>query len=66
MLFQVTNIRLDFTGSEDEITLDEQIDIQDDITNTIWEADDEDDLVEEITSFCGWCVNSLDFVHVLK
>jgi len=44
MLFQVTNIRLDFTGSEDEITLDEQIDIQDDITNTIWEADDEDDL----------------------
>ena len=32
----------------------------------IWEADDEDDLVEEITCATGWCIKSLDFVHVLS
>jgi hypothetical protein len=36
------------------------------VTNTIWEADDEDDLVEEITCATGWCIKSIDYIHVLK
>jgi hypothetical protein len=37
------------------------------------EVDDDDDdevvadaLVEEVTDYAGWCVCSLDFVHVLN
>jgi hypothetical protein len=29
-------------------------------------GDDEDDLVEEITCAKGWCIKSLDYVHVLS
>jgi len=64
MQFQVTNIRFDF-DSDDEITDDEKIDMTDEITNTIWEAIDEDDLIEEITCATGWSVKSIDYRHVL-
>ena len=26
----------------------------------VWEADDEDDLIEEITAAAGWCIKSID------
>ena len=32
----------------------------------VWEADDEDDLVEEITANAGWCILSLDYEIQLK
>jgi len=65
MLFQVTAIEYDFTGSEDEITDAEMNDIIDDTVGHIWEADDEEDLIEEITSWTGWCIKSIDYRHVL-
>ena len=27
----------------------------------VWEADDEDDLIEEITAAAGWCIKSIDY-----
>ena len=68
MLFQVTNIRFDFTMDDEDLTVsdDEKINIQDEVTNTIWEADDEDDLIEEITCATGWCILAIDYVHVLR
>jgi len=65
MLFQVTAIEYDFTGSEDEITDAEMNDIIDDTVGHIWQADDEEDLIEEITSWTGWCIKSIDYRHVL-
>jgi len=65
MQFQVTAIEYDFTGAEDEITDAEMNDIIDDTIGHIWEADDEDDLIEEITSWTGWSVKSIDYRHVL-
>tara|TARA_Y100001978_G_C23357027_1_gene274733 strand:+ start:275 stop:436 length:162 start_codon:yes stop_codon:yes gene_type:complete len=32
----------------------------------VWEAEDEDDLVEEITANAGWCILSLDYEIQLK
>ena len=32
----------------------------------VWEADDEDDLVEEITANAGWCIKSLNYEIQLK
>jgi len=38
----------------------------DECTDQIWEADDEDDLIEEITSWTGWCIKSIDYRHILN
>ena len=32
----------------------------------VWEADTEDDLIEEITSAAGWCIKSIDYDIQLK
>ena len=34
--------------------------------NPVLNLDDEEDLVDEITSATGYCVNSIDYRHVLK
>jgi hypothetical protein len=62
MLFQVTDIEFDF----DDIDEKEQDEIYEEVVGQIWEASDEEDLVEEITCATGWCIKSLDFVHVLR
>ena len=31
-----------------------------------WDADDEDDLIEEITTAIGWCIRSIDYEIQLK
>ena len=67
MQFQVTNIHFDFGDSiEPTITEEEMNEIVDETFSTIWEASDEDDLIEEITSATGFCVNSIDYCYVLK
>ena len=66
MLFQVTEIDFDFADSEGTITKDEQKRFVDATVGQIWEADDEEDLVEEITASTGWCINSLNYQHVLS
>ena len=64
MQFQVTQIEFDFDdGFEDGIYAQEVID---EVLATTWEASDEDDLIEEITSASGWCVKSIDYCYVLK
>ena len=40
--------------------------IIDETMSTTWEASDPDDLIEEITSATGWCINSIDYRHILK
>jgi hypothetical protein len=67
MLFQVTEIEFDFTTDDgNDPTPGYQEDLICDTLTTVWEADDEDDLVEEITCATGWCIKSLDYRHILK
>jgi len=47
------------------ITEEEMNDVYADYIGTTWEADDGDDLVEEITSASGWCIKSIDYRHQL-
>jgi len=64
MQFQVTDIEFDFDG-EDLIKQD-MIDI---IENSLgaWEADDEDDLIAEVsTASGGWCIKSIDYHLIPK
>ena len=67
MQFQVTEIEFDFTTDDGEYELQpsRQEQIIDETIGQIWEADDEDDLVEEITCVTGWCIKSIDYRHVL-
>ena len=65
MQFQVTQIEFDFAG-DNLFTENDRLDLIDETIGHIWEVDDEDDLIEEITSATGWCINSIDYRHVLK
>ena len=67
MQFEVTFINFDFTlDSEEEITQEEMDEAVDCALSTVWDADDEDDLMEEITAATGWCINSIDYRHILN
>ncbi len=57
----------DYDMSKDErINFDElQIELEDQ-TVGLWEAEDEDDLIEEITTASGWCIKSIDYEVQLK
>ena len=69
MQFQVTKIEFDFDSDildTEEMTDEDCQEIIDETMSTTWDADDEDDLIEEITNATGWCINSIDFRHVLK
>ena len=53
-------------SKDDRLNLDElQIELEDQ-TVGVWEADDEDDLIEESTSASGWCIKSIDYEIQLK
>ena len=71
MQFQVTAIEFDFEDDWENLhpnvlTKQEQEKLTNETIGQIWEADDEDDLVDEITCATGWCIKSIDYRHVLK
>ena len=68
MQFQVTYIEFDFSSDDDtwgDVDPDYQQEVTEETIGHIWEADDEDDLIEEITCATGWCIKSIDYRHVL-
>ena len=68
MKFNVTEVEFDFNDSlseEYQLTFDEEIEIRD-LALGVWEADDEDDLIEEITTTSGWCIKNIDYEVQLK
>ena len=66
MQFRITQIDIDFEDDNFELSPTEQSEIIDDVMSATWEASDPDDLVEEITSAIGFCINSIDYCYVLK
>ena len=53
-------------SKDDRLNLDElQVELED-LTVGVWEAEDEDDLIEEITTASGWCIKSIDYEIQLK
>ena len=66
MQYRITQINIDFEDDNFELSPTEQQNVINDVMSTTWEASDGDDLVEEITSAIGFCVNSIDYCYVLK
>ena len=66
MKFNVTEVEFDFSDATDKQLSQEE---KDSITQNnlgVWEADDEDDLIEEVTTASGWCIKSIDYDIQLK
>jgi len=63
MQFQVNDIEFDF--DDEDLLKEDMIDI---IENNLgmWEAEDEDGLVDEITCASGWCIKSIDYRIILN
>ena len=73
LLLHVTEVEFDF--DDEDFTLEEQQSVIDSVIGNTFEVevdDDDDDeaiahcLVEEVTDATGWCVLSLDFIHILR
>ena len=68
MKFNVTEVEFDFDddyAEESKLTFDEEIEIRD-LALGVWDADDEDDLIEEITAASVWCIKNIDYEIQLK
>ena len=68
MKYNVTEVEFDFNDSlseEYQLTFDEEIEVRD-LALGVWEADDEDDLIEEVTAASGWCIKKIDYEVQLK
>ena len=69
MKYNVKEIEFDlddfYDREEYPISVDEEIALIDEALG-VWEADDEDDLIEEITAAAGYCIKSIDYDIQLK
>ena len=66
MKFNVTEVEFDFSDATDKQISQEE---KDSITQNnlgVWDANDEDDLIEEVTTASGWCIKSIDYDIQLK
>ena len=68
MKFNVTEIEFDFDdwydrNWESKLTFDEEREVHDSALG-IWDASDEDDLIEQITELSGWCIKSIDYKSI--
>ena len=64
MKYNVTDIEFDFDDGNDgesyPLTFDEEIAIRDSALG-VWEADNEDDMIDEITAATGYLINNIYF-----
>ena len=70
MMFQITDIEFDCSlddadwSTSDQVTTEERLNQV--YVGQFWEADDEEDLIDEISTASGWCIKSIDYRHILK
>ena len=68
MKFNVTEVEFDFNddyAEESKLTFDEEIEIRD-LALGVWEADDENDMIDEITTATGYLIKNIYFDIQLK
>ena len=70
MKYQITEIEFDCSLDEDDWTFSDQLNTEEHLNSTyigtIWDANDEDDLIEKISCASGWCINFVNYRHVLS
>ena len=68
MQFQITKIEFDVDDSiyDPSVNVITSEELAENYVGKIWEANDEDDLIEEITNDSAHCINSIDYRIILK
>jgi len=70
MQFQITSIEFDCSLDDDDWTEKDQLENEEFLPTryigSIWEANNEEDLIEEISCASGWCIKSIDYRIILK
>ena len=73
MKFKVFDIEFDFTDDigdgdtmDDFLTDEYKQEVFDEVMGTVWDAVDEEDLIDEISTASGWCIKSIDYRHILS
>ena len=71
MKYQITDISFDcsldeeyYWNESDKICTEEKL--TEEYIGTFWDADDGDDLIDEISTASGWCIKSIDYRHILS
>jgi len=68
-LYNVTEVEFDFDDGikldDSKLTFDEERDIHD-LALGVWEANDENDLIDEITAATGWTISNIHYEIQLK
>ena len=70
MKVQITEINFDCSlddadwSESDQVTTEERLSQV--YVGQFWEADDEEDLIDEISTASGWCIKSIDYRHILS
>lgn len=70
MQLQITAIDFDFSSESadptwGDVDSDYQKEVTEEAIGHIWTVGSEEDLIEEVTCAYGWCVNWIDYRHVL-
>ena len=68
MQFQITKIEFDVDDSiyDPSVNVITSEELAENYVGEIWEANNEDDLIEEITNDSAHCINSIDYRIILK
>ena len=68
MQFQITKIEFDIDDSiyDPSVNVITSEELAENYIGEIWEANDEDELIEEITNDSAHCIKSIDYRHVLN
>ena len=71
MKYQITSIQFDCSlddtedwDESDQIMTEERL--SDVYVGQFWDADDEEDLIDEISTASGWCIKELDYRIILS
>ena len=59
--YRVNTIAFDFTDDDFELPPEIQQEFIIDCQKRVWDVEEEDDLVDAITEFYGFCVSSIDY-----
>ena len=70
MQLQITDISFDCSLDDIDWTEKDRIETEESLPHSyigsVWEVVNEDDLIEEISCASGWCINSIDYRHILN
>lgn len=61
MFYKINSVEFDFEDEFGEWTQHHFDNVTGFTLETMWEADDGDDLIEQITNCTGWCIKSIAY-----